>query len=61
MFDGDRGDERAYDDGYQEGFAAGDDYGNRDDNGGYDQGGYDDGGGDFGGGDLGGGNWGGDF
>jgi hypothetical protein len=51
MFDGGRGDERAYEDGYQDGFAAGDDYGNRDD-GGYDQGGYDDGGGDFGGGDF---------
>jgi uncharacterized protein len=60
LFDGDRGD---YGDGYQDGFAAGDDYGNRDDNGGYDQGGYDNGGydqggyddgggGDFGGGDF---------
>ena len=55
LFDGDRGDERAYEDGYQDGYAAGDDYGNRDDyqdQGGYDGGGYDDGGGDFGGGDF---------
>ncbi len=56
LFDGDRGDyDRDYGDGYQDGFAAGDDY--RDDNGGQDygqdQGGYDDGGGgDFGGGDF---------
>jgi hypothetical protein len=51
LFDGDRGDERAYEDGY----AAGDDYGDRGDNGGYDQDGYDGGGwdgGDFGGGDF---------
>jgi hypothetical protein len=62
LFDGGRGDERAYEDGYQDGFAAGDDYGHRDD-GGYDQGGYDDGGGwdgggyDDGGGDFGGGDF----
>jgi hypothetical protein len=49
MFDGDRGDERAYEDGYQQGFAAGDDYENRDD---YQDQGDDGGGGDFGGGDF---------
>lgn len=51
--------DREYDDGYRDGFAAGDDYrdqgdypdqdpGSYDDNGAYDDGGYDDGGGDFG-------------
>ena len=49
MFDGARGDERAYEDGYQQGFAAGDDYENRDD---YQDQGDDGGGGDFGGGDF---------
>jgi hypothetical protein len=51
---------REYDDGYRDGFAAGDDDrdqgqdpGNYDDGGGYDSGGYDDGGGFDGGGDFG--------
>jgi hypothetical protein len=61
LFDGDRG-EQQYDEGYQQGFAAGDDYGDRNDYagqdpGGYDQdpGGYDDGGFNDGGFDNGGG------
>jgi hypothetical protein len=51
MFDGDRGREE-YDDGYRDGFSAGDDYGDRGDYQGQDPGGFDDNGGfdDFGGG-----------
>jgi hypothetical protein len=56
MFDGDR--DREYDDGYRDGFAAGDDYQDQNDyqdqdQGGYDDNGFDDNGGfDSGGGDI---------
>jgi hypothetical protein len=52
LFDGDR-DREEYDDGFRDGFSAGDDYGDRDDYQGQDPGGYDDNGGfdDFGGDD----------
>ena len=52
LFDGDRGRDE-YDDGFRDGFASGDDYGDRDDYQGQDPGGFDDNGGfdDFGGDD----------